>query len=417
MRVLKIHIKKSHPDYCEATRQMEISKHLYNRLNFLARQTYFHHCGKPYTLTGSKTLDYWIISDNYNGNMAGFEPLRKALTQNTRINSKVAQGISRNLANNWQSYFGLKKAGFTAKIPKYKREKYNLVPYNIQAVSKRALNEGVIKPAGFKKGVILPKWCDYDSVQACSLVCKNGKLWLYVTYNEIACEKAKLGNVLAAIDFGVDALVAMAYSDQSSPIVVTDKRIKRWNQEWNKTVAKRKNSQKYYWSNRLDAITSKRNLRIEQIVNRISNIVVQNLIKHQVGKLILGKNKGWKQNINIGKKNNQIFVQIPLAKLADNIAYKAENVGISTVFQEESYTSKASFISQDPIPVYDENDTTKHVFSGRRRRRGEYVDGNTLIHADINAAFNIMRKNQQNGAISIWKGKSNIQPLGVRLYA
>ena len=124
MRVLKIHIKKSHPDYHEATRQMKISKQFYNRLNFLARQTYFHYCGKSYTLTGNKTLDYWIISDNYNGNMAGFEPLRKVLTRNTRINSKVAQGISRNLANNWQSYFSLKKAGFTAKIPKYKRTQY-----------------------------------------------------------------------------------------------------------------------------------------------------------------------------------------------------------------------------------------------------------------------------------------------------
>ena len=417
MRVLKIHIKKSHPDYREATRQMEISKQFYNRLNFLARQTYFHHCEKSYTLTGNKTLDDWIISDNYNGNMAGFEPLRKSLTRNTRINSKVAQGISRNLANNWQSYFSLKKAGFTAKIPKYKREKYNLVPYNIQAVSKRALNEGIIKPAGFKKGLILPKWCDSSSVQACSLVCKNGKIWLYVAYNEIACEKVKPSNVLAAIDFGVDALVAMAYSDQSSPIVVTDKRIKTWNQEWNKAVAAKQRKNSNYWSKSLDAITSKRNLRIEQIINRISNIIVQNLIKHNAGKLILGKNKGWKQGINIGKKNNQNFVQIPFAKLANTIAYKAKNVGISTVFQEESYTSKASFISQDPIPVYDENDTKTYVFSGRRRRRGEYVDGNTLIHADINAAFNIMRKNQQNGAINIWRGKSNIQPLGVSLYA
>lgn len=417
MRVLKIHIKKSHPDYHEATRQMEISKQLYNRLNFLARQTYFHHCGKSYMLTGNKTLDDWIISDNYNGSMVGFEPLRKNLTQNTRINSKVAQSISRNLANNWQSYFSLKKAGFTAKIPKYKREKYNLVPYNIQAVSKRALNNGVIKPAGFKKGLIIPKWCDSSSVQACSLACKNGKIWLYVAYNEIACEKAKLSNVLAAIDFGVDALVAMAYSDQSSPIVVTDKRIKSWNQEWNKTVASKQRKNSNYWSKSLDAVTSKRNLRIEQTINRISNIIVQNLIEHQVGKLILGKNKGWKQGINIGKKNNQNFVQIPFAKLADTIAYKAENVGISTVFQEESYTSKASFISQDPIPVYDENDTKTYVFSGKRRRRGEYVDGNTLIHADINAAFNIMRKNQQNNAISIWKGKKNIQPLGVSLYA
>lgn len=417
MRVLKIHIKKSHLDYREAVRQMEISKQFCNRLNFLARQAYFHYCGRKYTLTGNKTLDDWITSDNYNGNMVGFEALRKSLTKNTKINSKVVQGISRNLANSWQSYFGLKKAGLIAKIPKYKKAKYNLVPYNIQAISKRALNNGVIKPAGFKKGLMLPKWCNPDSVQACSLVCKNGKIWLYVVYNEVVCEKVKCGDVLAAIDFGVDDLVALAYSDQSSPIVITDKRIKSWNQNWNKIVAKLKTGQKHYRSNRLDAITSKRNLRIEQTINRVGNIIVQNLIKHNVGKLILGKNVGWKQNINIGRKNNQNFVQIPFAKLAYNIEYKAKSAGITVVYQEESYTSKASFISQDSIPVYDENNKTKHVFSGKRRRRGEYVDGNTIIHADINAAFNIMRKNQQNDAIKIWGGKTNIQPLGVSLYA
>ena len=230
MQVLKIHIKKSHPDYREAVRQMEISKRYYNKLNFLARQTYFHHTKKPYKLTGDQTLDNWILSDNYNGNMAGFEPLRKILTQKFKINSKVAQGTYRNLAGNWQSYFGHRKAGLSAEIPKYNKHKYHLVQYNRQAISKRALNEGIIKPAGFKKGLMLPKWCNPDSVQACSLVCKNGKIWLIVTYNEAMVEKAKRGKVLAAIDLGVNDIVAMAFSDKSSPIVISDKHIKSWNQ-------------------------------------------------------------------------------------------------------------------------------------------------------------------------------------------
>ena len=246
---------------------------------------------------------------------------------------------------------------------------------------------------------------------------QNGKLWLNIHYFDTNTPSYKPGSILAAIDFGVNDLVAMAYSDQSSPIVVADKRIKTWNQEWNKTVAAKQRENSHYWSKALGAVTSKRNLRIDQVVHRIANVVVSEAIKHNVGTLILGKNKGWKQNINIGKKNNQNFVQIPFAKIANNIAYKAEKVGISTIFQEESYTSKASFISQDPIPIYDENDKTKHVFSGKRKYRGLYEDGNVQIHADINAAFNIMRKNQQNNAINIWKGKTNIQPLGIKLYA
>ena len=414
MRTLKIHIKRSHPDYSEALRQMQISKNLYNRANFIARQTYFHYCGKKYTLTDNKTLDDWIFSDNYNGNMYSFNKLRKPLTQYVRINSKVAQAILRNLANNWQSFFSSKKANF----PKYKKERYSVVPYGIQAISRRSLRKGIIKPAGFKHGIQLPVWFDPSSTQACRLTCKNGQIWLSVIYNEISKTQIKQSNIIAAIDFGVDALISMAYSDNSSPIVVKDRRITTWNQLWNKTVVLRKQGHKYYWSKFLDSITAKRNLRIEQVINRTANVVVSELMKHNVNKLILGKNDDWKQNVNIGKRNNQVFVQIPFAKLIDNITYKARSVGINVVTQEESYTSKASFVSLDPIPIFDvTHSNKKYEFSGKRKYRGMYEDGNTKIHADINAAFNIMRKNQENEAIKIWGGKTNIQPLGIKLYS
>lgn len=414
MRTLKIHIKRSHPDYSEALRQMQISKNLYNQANFIARQTYFHYCGKKYTLTDNKVLDDWILSNNYNGDMNSLSRLRKPLTQHVKINSKVAQAILRNLANNWQSFFSSKKAY----IPKYKKEQYNLVPYGIQAISRKSLRNGIIKPAGFKHGIQLPERFDPNSTRACSLTCKNGQIWLSVIYNEISKTQVKQGNTIAAIDFGVDALIAMAYSDNSSPIIVKDKRIKTWNQLWNKIVALNKSNNKHYWSKFLDSITAKRNLRIEQIINRTANIVVSELMKHNVNKLILGKNEGWKQNVNMGKRNNQTFVQIPFVKLIDNITYKARSVGINVVTQEESYTSKASFVSFDSIPVFDaENPNRKYKFSGKRKHRGVYEDGNTKIHADINAAFNIMRKRQENEAIKIWGGKTNIQPLGIKLYS
>lgn len=414
MRTLKIHIKRSHPDYREALRQMQISKNLYNQANFIARQTYFHYCGKKYTLTNNKTLDDWILGNNYNGNMNSLSRLRKPLTQYVRINSKIAQAILRNLANNWQSFFSSKKANF----PRYKKKQYGLVPYSIQAISRRSLRDGIIKPSGFKRGIQLPKWFDPNSTQACCLICKNGQIWLLIIYNETQKIQIKQSNTIAAIDFGVDALIAMAYSDNSSPIVVKDRRIKTWNQLWNKTVALRKQGHKHYWGKFLDSITAKRNLRIEQVINRTANIVVSELVKHKISKLILGKNDGWKQNVNIGKRNNQTFVQIPFAKLINNITYKARSIGINVVTQEESYTSKASFVSLDPIPVFDvDNSNIKYKFSGKRKHRGMYEDGNTRIHADINAAFNIMRKNQENEAIKIWGGKTNIQPLGIKLYS
>ena len=426
LKDLPIHVNMRHEDYCVALHEMHEAFILYNFANFLVRQAYFYYSNNKYGTTyqyqwtGVKELDDWIKSGKtYAGNMNNLSCLRVMLTKHLHLhlNSKMADGVLRNLANNWQSYYGSKNAGLEAEIPKYKRGGYSCVPVNNQAISSVALAEGVIKPAGFKKGLQLPKDFDPSLVKSCEIVMKNGKVWLHVHYFDTEISDYKPGNVIAAIDFGVNNIVAMSYSDQSSPIVIADKRIKTWNQEWNKTKAAKQRGNDKYWSKSLDKVTSKRNLRVDQIIHRIANVVISEAMKHGVGTLILGKNDGWKQNVNLGKKNNQNFVQIPFAKIANNIAYKAGKVGITVFFQEESYTSKASFISQDPIPVYDENDKTKHVFSGKRKYRGLYVDGDVQIHADTNAAFNIMRKNQPNDAIKIWGGKKNIQPLGIKLYA
>lgn len=417
MRTLKIHIKPSHVDYHEAIRQMGISKRLYNKANYMARQSFFYHCDKPYTLTGDPVLDDWICGENYVGNPFDMQKLRKPLTSKININSKVATGIFHGVANDWQSFFKLKKAGFKASIPRYKKNPLNNASYSKQAISHKALRNEVIKPTGFKRGFQLPSWFDPESVQACTLFSKNGKIWLAVIYHEAEIPQIDYdSDTVAAIDFGVNDIVAMAYSDKSSPIVISGKQLKSYNQEWNKAMALNRKEQKHLSSKFIDLITSKRNLRVEQITNRTANVIIQELVKHKASKVILGKNDGWKQKVNIGRRNNQNFVQIPFARLANNIAYKARSIGIEVQFQEESYTSKASFFSQDPIPVFDEHNKTKYKFSGKRKERGLYEDGEKSIHADINAAFNIMRKAGIENVIKFWKDKTNIQPLGVKLY-
>ena len=89
------------------------------------------------------------------------------------------------------------------------------------------------------------------------------KFWLNIQYLDTDITNYKAGNVIAAIDFGVNNIIAMSYSDQSSPIVIADKRIKTWNQEWNKTKAAKQRGNDQYWSKFLDRITSKRNLRVD----------------------------------------------------------------------------------------------------------------------------------------------------------
>ncbi len=77
------------------------------------------------------------------------------------------------------------------------------------------------------------------------------------------------------------------------------------------------------------------------------------------------------------------------------LTYKATLVGIKVEVTEESYTSQASFLDLDKIPVYDPDDKEEHAFSGKRigRRNRLYrsKDGR-IICADINGAYNILRK-------------------------
>lgn len=75
------------------------------------------------------------------------------------------------------------------------------------------------------------------------------------------------------------------------------------------------------------------------------------------------------------------------------IQYKCKLQGINVLIQEESYTSKASFIDNDKIPVYKKNDKKTYEFSGKRIKRGLYKTKNGLIiNADVNGSLNIMRK-------------------------
>ena len=120
--------------------------------------------------------------------------------------------------------------------------------------------------------------------------------------------------------------------------------------------------------------------------HKASHIVEKVALEEDIATIIIGQNKDWKQNSNMGKKNNQSFVLIPHSLLIQMIKYKAERLGIGVQLTEESYTSKASFLHNDNIPVYGEDDSKK-LLSGKRIKRGLYRSKNgTLINADVNGA-------------------------------
>jgi putative transposase len=147
----------------------------------------------------------------------------------------------------------------------------------------------------------------------------------------------------------------------------------------------------------MEQITNKRNRQVNHYLHATSKRIIDLLVKEGVGTIIVGKNPLWKQEAGMGKRNNQNFVQIPHAKFIDMLTYKAALVGIQVEVQEESYTSKASFVDLDPIPTYKLDDEEEHVFSGKRigrRNRLYRTKDGKIISADVNGSYNILRKSK-----------------------
>ena len=202
----------------------------------------------------------------------------------------------------------------------------------------------------------------------------------------------------AAIDFGVENIVTLVDNDNLC-LIYKGTALKAQNQYYNKQKAKLTSiitkghtNKQHVTSKQLQRLSKKRDLFLKDQMHKISKDIITQCIKNNVGTLYLGSNKQWKQNSNIGQVNNQNFVGIPLNTLKNMIKYKAIRVGIKVMDVEESYTSKADFLSNDFIPTYGVNDK-EVLFHGKRNKRGLYQSGtNQLINADVNGAANILRK-------------------------
>lgn len=144
---------------------------------------------------------------------------------------------------------------------------------------------------------------------------------------------------------------------------------------------------------RLHTLSRKRETRLRDFFYKTAWYLVRYAKQQQAEVIVAGHNEDQKQNICIGRQNNQNFVSIPFCRFLDILRYTAAKAGIPVVLREESYTSRASLLDLDAIPAYKKGDTTNHTFSGKRVHRGIYkTDKGLFINADINGAGNILRK-------------------------
>ena len=208
-------------------------------------------------------------------------------------------------------------------------------------------------------------------------------------------------NAYMGIDLGVNNFATITNTIGLRSILINGKVLKSMNQYYNKMRAKYQSELPFveedgtlhqlYWSKKLQTLTTKRNNKMDHEMHKISKFIIDYCLRYGIGTIVVGLNSNWKQECNLERKNNQNFVDLPFRSFLDKLKYKAETVGIKVIEREESYTSQSSFLDLDEIPNYGK--THNCVFSGKRVYRGLYVaaDG-TEINADVNASYNILRK-------------------------
>lgn len=208
---------------------------------------------------------------------------------------------------------------------------------------------------------------------------------------EVEIPNAKIEtNRIASVDLGVDNLVTMTNNIGLNPIIINGKGVKSTNQYYNKRLAKEKSLLKIRhnkdWSNKLDTITFKRHRRIKNYMHNTSSYIVKWCVENEIDTLVVGENKEWKQNVFMGKENNQKFMVIPYQMLLQQLKYKCENVGIKYIETEESYSSGTSFLDG-------ENPIKQNYDKSRRIERGLFKSNTgLLINSDVNGSLQIMMK-------------------------
>ncbi|MDE7213787.1 MAG: IS200/IS605 family accessory protein TnpB-related protein, partial [Anaeroplasmataceae bacterium] len=132
-------------------------------------------------------------------------------------------------------------------------------------------------------------------------------------------------------------------------------------------------------------------------LNKAVSQVIKYCKEEGIGRIVIGWNKGIKEggikNKEVKGKNkhkaNQSFCNIPLSRLKNKLIFKGEEQGLIVTCINEAYTSKCSFIDNDEIKSGD--------YSGIRIKRGLYqTKEGHIINADMNAAFNMIRKYKSN---------------------
>ncbi len=403
----------SKEDYKNLRELSHIAKNLTNEAIYNVRQSYFNE-GKY--LNYEKNYALLKNSENYKS-----------------LNSNMAQQILKEVDSMFQSFFGLIKL---AEKGRYSFKDIKL-PYYLPKDSFTTLVIGFVRFNGnqltipysqsYKKGhkgitINLPPKLAGKKVKEIRIIPKSKARFFEIQYCYEAEEiQSNLDeNHVLAVDLGVDNLAACVTSKGKS-FIIDGKRLKSINQWFHKENARLqciKDKQKFgkKSTNKQQTIRRNRNNKVNDYMNKSARMIINYCLNNDIGTLVCGYNKTFQRNSDIGKKNNQNFVNIPFGKLREKFRYLCKLYGIKYIEQEESYTSKASFFDEDIIPVYNQDTPQTYTFSGKRIKRGLYQCGNgKTLNADINGALNILKKSNVVSLTGLYGRGELDTPIRIRV--
>lgn len=272
--------------------------------------------------------------------------------------------------------------------PKIVKYLYNRTDYNVISYDKTRLLKGNCKPNEIKLPKILykikiPIYIEISSIKQIRLLKYYDKIKIEIIYD--SPDKTKLFNNSSyiGIDIGLNNLCAITSNDKKLSYVINGRPLKSMNQYFNKEKSKLQNRNNI---KKLKILSRKHKNKTNNYLHWCSKQIIDICESEYIDNIVIGHNKNWKQNINIGKKNNQNFVSIPFNILIDQIKYKGIKRAINVIVTEESYTSKIDHLSFETLEKHE-------TYSGKRLTRGLFKSSNgKVLNADINGAIGILRK-------------------------
>jgi putative transposase len=379
-------------EYIALKEMCKLAKNLYNAGLYNIRQYYF------------QEQKYLFYESNYH--------LSKENENYKLLNSNIAQQILKEVDGSFGSFFALiKKAkegnyNFRSiKLPHYleKDGYFSLIIGQIRIKSDMTLD--IPMSPSFKREygkvtIKVPENLRDKNIKEIRIIPKYKARFFEIQYTYEVIENQKELNInhVLAIDLGLDNLCTCV-TNYGKCFIIDGKRLKSINQWYNKENSRLqsiKDKQKFKGITKKQAIlTINHNNKVNDYIRKSSRIIIDYCIKNNIGSLAIGYNPTLQKDSNLGKRNNQNFVNIPIGQLREYIKYLCKINKIQYKEQEESYTSKASCFDNDNIPVNNADTPKSYEFSGKRITRGQYQskDGK-IINADINGALNILRKSK-----------------------